>query len=480
MRKIATAARACVSQMNWTLQDVLTATGGLADGSLPRDLHFGSISTDSRSVEAGALFFALHGPRHDGHAFVHEALQGGAACAVVDHEPRGSSSPRLVRVADTLKALGDLAAWTRLRQPLPVVAVTGSNGKTTTKELIAAICSAADFPSPRTRILKTDGNFNNLIGLPLTLFRLRGDEAVAVLELGMNRPGEIARLTEIAQPNYAVVTNIAAAHLQGVGGSVAGVAAAKGELFAGLSPDAVIAVNGDDPWVCRIASPFPGRKVIFGRDRDIQARAVIDLAADGVALDLRIAARAAKVRLHLVGLHNVSNALAAAAIAHAMGLSLEVIARGLESARAPTARMQVARLANGVTLINDAYNANPSSVEAALMALRRFSGRPVVVLGEMWELGDESRRAHYTVGERAASLGVQELFLLGALADAVAAGACAGGMSADTIHLCGSHAEVVQAVVARWQPGDTILVKGSHGMRMEEVVRLLEGAGSAP
>jgi len=174
------------------------------------------------------------------------------------------------------------------------------------------------------------------------------------------------------------------------------------------------------------------------------------------------------------------NALAAAAISHAMGLPLAEIAQGLERTTGPAMRMMTARLANGVTLINDTYNANPSSVEAALVALRRFSGRPVVVLGEMWELGDESRRAHFGVGERAASLGVQQLFLLGAQAEAMAAGARAGGMQADAIHICGSHAEVAASVVAHWQPGDTVLVKGSRGMKMEEVVRLLEGAESSP
>lgn len=477
---VATAERVCVALMNWTLQDVLTATGGRAAGALSPQLAFDSIATDSRCVAAGALFFALRGPRYDGHAFAREALARGARCVVVDHDPAGMPLENLVHVPDTLKALGDLAAWTRARQPLRVVAITGSNGKTTTKELIASICEAAYFPPPRTRILKTEGNLNNLIGLPLTLFQLRGDEAVAVLEMGMNRPGEIARLTEIARPDYAVITNVGRAHLEGVGGDVAGVAAAKGELFAGLSPDAIIAVNTEDEWVGRIAAPFSGRKVTFGREADVQARAISDLAGDGVAFDLVIGYQVAKVRLHLVGLHNVSNALAAAAIGHAMGLRLDVIARGLGNARGPAMRMQVTRLANGVTLINDAYNANPSSVEAALVALRRLSGRPVVVLGEMWELGDESRRAHYVVGERAASLGVQQLFLLGALGDAVAAGARAGGMRASAIHVCGSHTEVAEAVVARWQPGDTILVKGSHGMKMETVVRLLEGAGSSP
>jgi UDP-N-acetylmuramoyl-tripeptide--D-alanyl-D-alanine ligase len=462
--------------MKWTLQDVLTATGGCTAAPAPA-LSFATVITDSRRIEAGALFIALRGERHDGHDFVAEALRGGASGAVVDRVIGGVAPATLVRVPDTLKALGDLAAWTRRQQPLRVVAVTGSNGKTTTKEMIASICAAG---SASASVLKSEGNFNNLIGLPLTLLGIRGDETVAVLEMGMNHPGEIARLTEIARPDYGVITNVGAAHLEGVGGTLAGVAAAKGELIAGLPRDAVIAVNADDEWVRRVAATFPGRTITFGRTGDVRARNVAEQGSDGVAFELLIGKRSAPVRLQLIGRHNVVNALAAAAIGHAMGLRIAMIAAGLERTIGPAMRMMAKRLANDVTLINDAYNANPSSVEAALVALRRFSGRLAVVLGEMWELGDESRRAHFAIGERAASLGVRQLFLLGAHAEAMAAGARAGGVPPDGVHVCGSHAEVAAAVVARWQPGDIVLVKGSRGMQMEEVVRLLEGAGSSP
>jgi UDP-N-acetylmuramoyl-tripeptide--D-alanyl-D-alanine ligase len=466
--------------MSWRLHDVLAATAGVMDAGAAATVTCAAVATDSRRMVPGALFVALRGVQHDGHEFVPAALRHGAVAVLVDHPVAGVDPHRQILVADTLRALGDLAAWTRRQSAVRVVAVTGSNGKTTTKELIATICAAADFPPPCPRVLKTEGNLNNLIGLPLTLLGLQGDEAVAVVEMGMNRPGEIARLTAIARPDYAVVTNVGPAHLEGVGGTLAGVAAAKGELFAGLAPDATIAVNCDDEWVRRIAAPFPGRQVTFGRAGDVRAGAVVDLGTDGVAFDLHVGGRCAKVRLRLIGAHNVMNALAAAAIGHAMGLPLDVIASGLQRATPPSQRMQIVRLANGVTLINDAYNANPSSVEAALQALRRLSGRPVVVLGDMRELGDESRRAHYLVGERAASLGVRRLFLLGAHAADVADGARAGGLAPDAMHIGASHAEVAAAVVAQWQPGDCVLVKGSHGMRMDEVVRLLEGTGTSP
>jgi len=466
--------------MRWTLQNVLDATGGTVSPLTPHDLGFDSITTDSRHIESGALFFALRGPQHDGHAFAADALRQGAGAVVVDHQNVAAPADRLVVVPDTLQALGDLAAWTRQQHAVRVVAVTGSNGKTTTKEMIAALCTAATFPGPRQRVLKTEGNFNNLIGLPLTLFRLRGDEAVAVLEMGMNRFGEIARLTSIADPDFAVITNIGPAHLEGVGGTLAGVAQAKGELFAGLSADAIIAVNVDDEWVRRAAEPFHGRVITFGAEADVRARAVTDLGQDGVGFELHVGVERARVHLRTIGTHNVMNALAAAAIGHALGIGVDVIARGLAQAAVPGMRMQIIRLANGVTVINDAYNANPSSVEAALVALRRFSGRRVVVLGDMWELGDEARRAHRTVGERAAALGVDRLVVMGAHAEAMAAGARAGGLAPAVVHVCGSRAEVAAVVVAHWQRGDTVLVKASRGAKMDEVVGLLEGTGNSP
>lgn len=474
MRDAAAAAQAQPNRMHWRVADIASATSGTVLAGQP-DLLVTSVTTDSRQVAPGSLFFALRGARYDGHEFVAVAAQAGAAAVVVEQPVEASAAQ--VCVADTTKALGDLARWTRLRQSVRVIAVTGSNGKTTTKEMIAAVCAAAQFPAPRNRILKSEGNENNHIGLPRTLLRLQGDEAVAVLEMGMNHPGEIARLAEIAQPDYAVITNIGSAHLEAFGGSMAGVAAAKTELFAGLGSGAVMAVNLDDEWVRRLATRFPARQVTFGADGEVRARAVVDLNLDGIAFDLQIGAATARVRLRMVGRHNVSNALAAAAIGHAMGLSCEAIAAGLERTLPTAMRMQIARLGNGVTVINDTYNANPSSAEAALVALRRFSGRPVVVLGEMRELGDEARRAHRFIGERAAALGVHALIMLGTYAEDMAAGARDGGLPATAMEVCGSHAEAAAAVMARWQPGDIVLIKGSRSMKMEEVVRLLAQAG---
>ncbi len=464
------------SPSSWNLADVLAATGAAVAATETTGASFLSIGTDSRRVSKEMLFVALRGENHDGHDFVAAAIRAGASAALVDHAVAGVDPSKLIVVEDTLRALGDLAAWTRRRSDVKVVAVTGSNGKTTTKELIASICAAAEKAHLLGGCLKTEGNFNNLIGLPLTLLRLR-DESVAVLEMGMNRPGEIARLTEIAAPNYAVVTNVAAAHLEGVGGTIEGVASAKAELLRGLPSDAAVAVNLEDEWVSRIAASFGGRKLTFGNGGEVQSRAVVDDGLEGLRFELVVDDRTAEVTLPLIGIHNVSNALAAAAVARLMGLPIAVIAEGLRNAPAPRQRMQVLHLRTGVTLIDDAYNANPSSVEAAFKALQRMPGRSVVVLGDMRELGNESRHAHHQVGERAVALGVDEIFLIGDEAETVAAGARSAGMSADSIHLCATLQDLANDVASRWRVGDCVLIKGSHGMHMEEVVHLLQERG---
>jgi UDP-N-acetylmuramoyl-tripeptide--D-alanyl-D-alanine ligase len=468
-----------VFPMSWAIEEVAAATNGTLLLPEERNVQFTSVAIDSRRVLPGALFVALHGETYDGHDFLDEAFARGAAGALVHRDTSSARACGLIRVTDTLKALGDLAAWHRARFDVKIVAITGSNGKTTTKEMIASTCAAAAWQTPRNRVLKNEGNLNNLIGLPLTLLRLVGEEAVGVLEMGMNRPGEIARLTEIARPDFGVVLNVGRAHLQGVGG-IAGVAAAKGELFAGLAAGATIAVNADDPWVCKIAAPFTGRKVYYGQGAEIRAENIADFGVDGVGFDLVIGNQRAKVRLRLVGRHNVSNALATAAVAHAMGLSLDVIMAGLRDVVGVPMRMQVERSANGVVIINDSYNANPSSVDVALEAVRRFSGRRVVVLGEMRELGDEGRRAHREIGERVATLDVDLLVTLGELGEAIAEGARSAGMPESAIRVCRSHQDAALNVTGYWRPGDVVLVKGSRALKMEEVVRLLHATAGSP
>ncbi len=474
--------------MSWTLAEVLEATGGVIAPGSPPSLAFESISTDSRRRVPGALFVALSGPNHDGHRFAGDALAKGALAVVVAGVPENVAAEQAIVVPDPLVALGDLAAWTRRRVATRVIAITGSNGKTTTKEMVATICEHAAFSPPRTAVLKSVGTENNLVGVPITLLRLTGKEAVAVVEMGMNAPGEIARLVEIAEPDVGVITNVGPVHLAGVGGTIAGVAAAKGEMFAGMRSDATIVVNAEDEWVVRIAARFPGRRIEWGTGREIEARAVTDFGLDGVAFDLSVAGRAAKVRLRLVGQHNVRNACAAAAAAHAIGLELQTIRAGLEAVTPPPKRMQVVRLPNGVTVVNDSYNANPASVEAALHALAQQGGRTIAVLGEMLELGEQSAAQHQRIGKCAVDCGVRVLVAVGAQAESIADGARVRGVAATAVHVCTDPAAAAAVVVAHWRPGDVILVKGSRGpateevvrlrgSRMAEVVRLLEEAG---
>jgi UDP-N-acetylmuramyl pentapeptide synthase len=264
-----------------------------------------------------------------------------------------------------------------------------------------------------------------------------------------------------------------------VGGSQAGVAKAKGELVEALQPQATLVVNADDEWVCRLAQKFSGAQVRYGSGGDVQAHWIRDLGANGVVFELDARGERVKVHLRLLGVHNVSNALAAAAVGVAMGFRVEVIAAGLEDVDAVAGRMQVVRLRNGVTVLDDTYNANPSSVEAALKVLRRFSGRPLVVLGAMLELGGESQRAHREVGERAAALGVEALVLLGEETEATAKAAEQAGLPSRRIFRCQTRAEAAGVIQQVWQSGDTVLVKGSHGLHMEEVVQLLVKAGNS-
>ncbi len=470
------------SAMEWTAAEISEATGARPAPAVER-VH--AISTDSRHLPAGALFVALRGAHHDGHDFTAAACAGGAVAALVDHVPPGVEPTRAFVVADTLRALGDLAAFTRRRWGGRVVAITGSNGKTTTKEMLAAIAAAAYGPP---RVLKTRGNENNLIGVPLTLFRLRGDEVVAVIEMGMNAFGEIARLTAMAAPDVGVITNVGAAHLEGVG-DLAGVARAKGELFAGLPAEATIAANMDDEWVARLAAGFRGRRIEFGRGRAVRAARLERGGLDGVRFTLEVDGRRAAVHLRGAGAHNVHNALAAAAAAHALGIELESIAAGLNAAVLPKMRMQVVRLANGVSLINDAYNANPESAEAALDALARSPARKIAVLGEMRELGAASAALHARVGARAAACGIDWLIAVGPHAAAMAEAARRAGVG--RVDTCADAGTATALVAARWRSGDTVLIKGSrgaddeegvrrYGARMAEVVaRLTEHGGAA-
>ena len=463
--------------MAWSREEILAATRGkiLREG---RKKLFGEIVTDSSKVSKGAVFVALKGERLDGHEYIGEAVSRGAACVIVHRslEPVGSKTTTVIRVSDTLRALGDLAHYRRQKLSPTVLAITGSNGKTTTKEMVAAILEVASMSgrSLRGRVLKTEGNYNNLIGLPLTLLGLRENHKVAVVELGTNHPGEIQRLTQIADPDIGLITSVAPAHLEGLN-SLAGVAREKGALYRGLRSGGKIVVNLEDPWVRRLGEKFKGKKVTFGQGGRVRAESVEPLGSHGMSFVLRVATRRCRVRLNLCGNHNLMNAVAAAAMAHGFGASLAAIRQGLGRIKPVPMRMETQNW-KGIGIINDAYNANPASMKAALETLAEIPCRSdrIAVLGDMFELGRESRKRHFQLGEQAAQLGIERLYLMGRRAREVRRGALRGGMRQEQVIIGRNHRQIAERVRHDVRKGDWLLVKGSRGMKMEKVLEALK------
>jgi UDP-N-acetylmuramoyl-tripeptide--D-alanyl-D-alanine ligase len=462
--------------MSWTLEEIVRATGGKI-AQPGKQQVFGEIVTDSSKAKKGSVFVALRGERFDGHRFVADAVKRGAACAIVHHSIGGAAkNVALVRVADTLRALGDLAYHRRSKLAPKVVAITGSNGKTTTKEMAAAIFNEGVLEGQRLRgkVLKTEGNFNNLVGLPLTLLRLRPAHKIAVVEIGTNRPGEVERLTKIAAPDVGIITAVAAAHLEGLD-SLAGVAREKGALFRHLPPGGTIAVNLDDPWVRRLGSKFTGRKIPYGARGIVRAETVRQLDGRGMRFILRAGSQRCVVRLRFLGRHNVNNAVGAATLAHALGIDLAAIRRGLEKAKPYAMRMD-ADSWRGVGIINDAYNANPASMAAALKTLAGMAakGEKIAVLGDMFELGRASRHEHRELGKRVAEERIDRLYLLGPQAEAVKAGAISAGMDEGKIGVGKDHGAIAGQLRQHLKRGDWLLIKGSRGMKMEKILELLK------
>ena len=454
----------------FTPDGLARATGGRWIGTPPPELA--GVSTDSRTLVAGALFVALKGERFDAHDYLADAAKAGAAAAVVSAARAGDPCPipRLA-VSDPLAALGALAHVHRARFPIPVVGVTGSNGKTTTREMIAAILGT------RGPVLKTEGNLNNEVGVPLTLFGLGPDHRAAVIEMGMSNPGEIGRLAAIAMPQVGVVTLAAAAHLAGLG-TVDRVADAKAELYFGLPDSGIAVVNADDARMLERARKSGRRMVTFsgsqGRRGDVVVLAITSQGVDGLRFVLGIGNREVPVHIPgLVGAHNAQNAAAAAAAGTVLGCTDREIVRGLAEVRPVGRRLRVEELPSGVRLVDDCYNANPSSMSAGLrtvVELAAGGGRPVAVLGDMLELGAEEEPSHRALGEEAARTGVRALAAFGPRSRTTAEAARAAGLDA-------FHTEELPALVA-WaagnlRPGDVLLVKGSRGMKLERLVETL-------
>jgi len=479
--------------LRWNLRHVLAATGGrLAAGG--QRAVCGEISTDSRSLKAGDVFVALKGEAFDGNQYIDAAAERGASVIVAEQPPeRVCPGTAYLVVADSLRALGDMAAYRRrlMGKTATIAAITGSSGKTTVKEMVAGIFAEA-LRNVRTGVdpvLKTQGNFNNLIGLPLSLLPLEAGHRLAVLEMGMNVPGEIARLAAIADPDIGCINNVHPAHLQGLG-SIAGVAAAKGELFAGMRPDAVRVVNCDDPHVRTQAKKSGGTQIGFAVTPSgcklaplIRVTRQRNLGERGMRFTLHVGEWQTRITVPALGAHNVSNCAAAAAIAHAAGVGPEIIVKGLQQyAPSVDKRLAVVDLPGGLIAVNDAYNANPASMAAGLRTVAALGApgcRHAAALGDMLELGAASDALHAGIGTLAASLGYHRLALTGPHAPIVAQAAVAGGMSAEHVQVFPDPGAMVDwfcrmLAEGDLKAGDWLLVKGSRGMRMERLLDALE------
>lgn len=487
----------------WRLASLKQAAGGELIGIMQAAADLGAVVTDSRKVTAGDIFVALEGDKFDGHDFLQQVAAAGAGCLVVRDVMPPESLPALpcLLVKDTQQALGALAAYRRqvmkaVSRPL-LVAITGSCGKTTVKEMTAAIfeqywlIKEADVKAAPERVLKTKGNFNNLIGLPLSLLPIDPRHKAVILEMGMNQPGEIARLTGIADPDIACIVNVQAVHLEGLH-TIDGVARAKEELFAGCREKTVLVVNLDDPHVRACAEKYQHKKIFFAlaagmSEENLPQVWASDICQEGnnaQCFKLHIAKTVISVTLHIPGLHNVVDAVAAAAIAHAAGLGADVIAAGLGAFRATDKRMQIVQGKGGLAILNDTYNANPASMRAALTTLcQQVGGRRVAILGDMLELGPGSAEAHREVGCFTAAQGIDYLALIGDFAADTAEGAIMTGLDSRQVRIFQDKKDVVgwiEKLLAanELQAGDWLLVKGSRGMRLELVVEQLAGVSS--
>ncbi len=476
-----------------TLGDIATAlTGRSPDRTHGDQVRFSEAVIDSRQAREGSLFVALPGERHDGHEFVGAALAAGARGALVKPlirqnppdavlwEPTAdptlaatgpaliTGKPVCIVVDDPLQALQRLAAYRRRQFPTcRVVGITGSIGKTSTKELAAAVLAQA------YRTLKSPGNYNNEIGLPLTLLRLDETYRRAVLEMSMYDLGEIALLAEIAQPQVGVVTNVEPIHLERLG-TIARIAQAKAELVAALPPDGIAILNGDDPHVRVMRDMTPARRVLlYGRqpENELWADELVSRGLEGIALRFHWHGKTIPAALPLIGTHHVWTALAAAAVGLAEGMSWDQIVAGLAQPEL-SSRLVIVSGIRQTRLLDDTYNAGPASVLAALEVLALVPERRVAVLGDMLELGAQEEAGHRLVGARVAEV-AQRLITVGPRAQLIAAEAIARGMPAAAVHSVGNNQEAIATLTKLLEPGDTVLIKGSRGMKMEEIVAAL-------
>ena len=480
----------------WTLESLVLATGGELIGCGNKNAPLGIVSTDSRTVRENDIFVALKGERFDAHDYAADVAGRGAGCLILHRLPETPIASPILLVKDTEKALGKIAAYRRnamqtISNPV-LVGITGSSGKTTLKEMCYSIFMQ-QWPGSNTAaessVLKTEGNFNNAIGLPLSLLPITPAHQAVLLEMGMNSPGEIAYLTEIADPDIACIVNVHGAHLQGLG-TIEGVAKAKGELFRNCRPETILVVNSDDKRVVALAAECKQQKIFFGSDAymkdslDVYPSEIALSQSEEIHFTLHIGQDETRIILPVPGMHNISNALAAAAISHAAGISLEQIGTGLGKFKPADSRTQIIDGPSGSRIINDCYNANPESMRAGIATLAGFRGAArVAVLGDMLELGENTEQLHREIGFYAGELGIEFLAVLGEFKNQVQAGVKDSEGRQTTVKTFNDQNSCykwLQSLIAdnSIHAGTYILVKGSRGMHLENLVKQLQGGRS--
>lgn len=454
-------------------KDCLDVVGGkLLQGSAAK--AFRGVSINSRTIEKEELFVCIQGESFDGHNFLGEAVNKGAAGIILSDPVHlsgnmisGGNSPFVIQSQNTLRALQDLAGYQRTRFPFQVVAVTGTNGKSTTKEMIASIIET------KYKTLKTQGNLNNHIGLPLTLLARKPEHEVGVLEMGMSAAGEIKRLAEIAMPDIGVITNISAGHLDQLK-TVKDVQAAKGELFDSINKEGTAIVNADDPLVLELAKSLRVKKITYGiaQSSDVQASNIQNEGSSGFTFTAKVFNQKISVKLSQIGYCNIYNALAALATGHSLGISGKDMSRGLENYQQIPQRNEQIHY-EGVTLINDAYNANPQSMREALKTLSEFNtqGKRFLIIGDMLELGPLSESAHHELGQEIILSNVDHLVTVGPLASLVAESAKKNPRHPLQIGKFNTHVEAVSYLLRNVEKGDCLLIKGSRGAKMENIIQ---------
>lgn len=455
---------------SFTASEIIESTGGeLICGK--GDTLFSGLSIDSRKIGVGELFWAIKGEHHNGNDYLKDALEKGAIGVVSDNgllESKLSHNVVAIKVPSSLAALQRLASYNRRKHPVPLVAITGSNGKTTTKEITASILGK------RYEVNKNEGNLNNLIGVPLTLLDLHSDHEVAVVEMGMNRRGEIRELTTMARPDIGVITNIGEAHLEGLG-NVENIKRAKGELIEAMEGEHKVILNADDPAVMALVPFATGDVITFGFDSNAHVRAEEAEVewGKGTLFILAVGTKRIPVLLPIYGIHQLYNALAASAVAFSMGFELEEIREGLEDYEPYSGRMEIISK-GGITVINDSYNANPPSLKSALETMAMLAdGRKIAILGDMLELGENAPLIHSDLGRYAHEKGVDMIVTFGELAQNIAEGAIKNGMDVNKIHTFSNKGELIEYLKGEVAHGDWLLVKGSRGMKMEEITAAL-------